>query len=85
MLIQHQSIKRVKSVKRATNLSLSSDVLDTAKALNINLSKVCDAYLREYLRQVQAERWREEHAAFISAYNETLASEGLPLESWRAF
>jgi antitoxin CcdA len=74
-----------RSAKRATNLSLSCDVLDAAKALNINVSQVCDAYLREYLRQAQAQRWREEHADFVSAYNETVEAEGLPLESWRAF
>ena len=30
--------------KRATNLSLSTDVLEAAKDLEINLSQVCDNY-----------------------------------------
>ncbi|GHU26118.1 hypothetical protein AGMMS50256_02580 [Betaproteobacteria bacterium] len=38
-------------------------------------SQTCDA---------QVERlWREEHAAFIAAYNETLRNEGLPLDEWK--
>ena len=32
--------------KRATNLTLSCDTLEVAKRLKINLSQVCDDYLR---------------------------------------
>ena len=73
------------SGKRATNLSLSVDVLDAAKALDINLSQVCDSYLRKLVREEQARRWREAHADFIAAYNSTLEAEGLPLDEWRSF
>lgn len=73
------------AAKRATNLSLSTDVLEAARQLNINVSQVCDAYLREVVRQEQARRWREEHAEFIAAYNATVAAEGLPLDEWRTF
>jgi post-segregation antitoxin (ccd killing protein) len=45
--------------KRATNLSLSSDVLDAAKQLEINISQVCDNYLREFVRREQE---RNHHA-----------------------
>jgi len=73
------------SPRRATNLSLSLDVLEAAKALNINLSQTCDAHLRKVVNEEHARRWREEHADFISAYNEMLAAEGLPLEEWKTF
>ena len=71
--------------KRATNLSLSSDVLEAAKDLQINISQVCDNYLRELVRREQERRWREEHADFIAAYNATVEAEGLPLDEWRNF
>jgi antitoxin CcdA len=71
--------------KRATNLSLSADVVDAAKALQINLSQVCDSYLREWVQREQERRWREEHAAFMAAYNATIEAEGLPLNAWRSF
>jgi antitoxin CcdA len=71
--------------KKATNLSLSIDVLDAAKQLHINVSKVCDAYLREVVRLEQSRVWKEQHAEFMSAYNSTVEKEGLPLEKWRAF
>jgi antitoxin CcdA len=46
---------------------------------------VCDAHLREIVRLEQARRWRNEHAGFINAYNETIENEGLPLDEWRSF
>lgn len=71
--------------KRATNLSLSSDVLEAAKQLQINISQVCDSYLREFVRLEQERNWRAEHADFIAAYNATIQAEGLPLDEWRSF
>ena len=73
------------SGKRAINLSLSSDVLDAAKHLAINISQVCDSHLREMVRREQARKWRVDHAEFIAAYNATIEAEGLPLDEWRSF
>ena len=72
-------------LKRATNLTLSADVLDAAKALELNISQVCDNYLRQMVTQEQERRWRIEHADFIAAYNATIEAEGLPLDQWRTF
>jgi len=73
------------SVKRATNLSLSADVLEGAKQLNINISQVCDNHLREVVRREQGRKWRLEHADFIAAYNTSIEAEGLPLDEWKSF
>ena len=73
------------SGKRAANLTLSAEVLDAAKQLNLNISKLCDAYLQTYVKEEQARRWREEHAAFVAVYNDTVAAEGLPLDEWKTF
>ena len=71
--------------KRAVNLSLSSDVLEAAKRLDINVSQICDQHLREVVRQEQERQWRAEHADFVAAYNTTVDTEGLPLAEWRSF
>ena len=73
------------SAKRATNLTLSADVLEAARHLEINISKVCDSHLREVVRREQERRWRKEHADFIVAYNATVEAESLPLDEWRSF
>jgi antitoxin CcdA len=83
-----QTTRRARTVlpgKRATNLSLSSDVLEAAKDLEINISQVCDNYLRDLVRREQERKWRADHADFIAAYNATVDAEGLPLDEWRSF
>ena len=71
--------------KRATNLTLSTEVLADAKALGINISKACDLHLRELVRKEKEARWKAEHADFIQAYNQCVAEECLPLDAWRTF
>jgi len=71
--------------KKATNITLSADVLGDAKALGINLSQACDQFLRELVRQERERRWQADNAEFIAAYNRMLETEGLPLDEWRGF
>jgi antitoxin CcdA len=75
----------VNATKKATNITLSSDVLAEAKALGINISQSCDQFLRELVRNERERRWQQDNADFIAAYNQTVADEGLPLDSWRSF
>ena len=70
--------------KRATNLSLSEDVLADARELNINLSQACEQHLRTLIREERERRWLAEHADFVAAYNATVA-QGLPLDEWKTF
>ena len=71
--------------KKATNITLSSDVLSEAKALGINISQTCDQFLRELVRKERERRWQQDNAAFIDAYNQVVEDEGLPLDEWRSF
>lgn len=73
------------SPRRAANLSLSADVLDAAKTLGINVSQVCDAYLREVVRGEQERLFRSQYADYIATYNQNLEKEGLALAQWRSF
>ena len=84
-IVMATRVRSAPSGKRAINLSLSVDVLDAAKQLNINVSQVCDSYLRGIVRLEQERRWRAEHADFIAAYNAIIDAEGLPLDEWRSF
>ncbi len=72
-------------LKKATNITLSVDVLNEAKALGINISQTCDQYLRELVKIERERRWQQDNAEFIAAYNQTVEQEGLPLEQWQSF
>ncbi|MBI4755883.1 MAG: type II toxin-antitoxin system CcdA family antitoxin [Betaproteobacteria bacterium] len=71
--------------KKATNITLSADVLREAKALGINISQACDEFLRERVRREQERRWQADNAEFIAAYNRVVEEQGLPLADWRGF
>ena len=71
--------------KKATNITLSADVLAEAKLYGINISQTCDAHLREVVRREREAAWLRENAGFIAAYNETVEQEGLPLDQYRTF
>ena len=72
-------------LKKATNITLSADVLADAKAFGINISQACDGFLRARVKQERERRWLSENAAFIEEYNKTLDAEGLPLDQYRSF
>lgn len=71
--------------KKATNLSINSDLLRQAKELNINLSQTVEQILSGVVREAKQQKWRADHAEFIAAYNKRLEAEGLPLEQYRTF
>lgn len=71
--------------KKATNLTINSDLLEKAKAYKINLSKSFEAYLAGLVRQKQAERWLEENNEAIEAFNERVEKQGLFGDTFRRF
>ncbi len=73
------------AVKKASNLSINSDLLKKAKALNINLSATLEAALKVKVKELQAQKWLEENQASISAYNESVEKEGVFSDGLRSF
>lgn len=71
--------------KKATNLSINSDLLRQAKELNINLSQQVEGYLSELVRKAKEQQWLAENADAIAAYNEGVERDGLPLAQYRTF
>jgi antitoxin CcdA len=87
-MIIHDNIRtynKEKSLKKATNLTLNTEVLAEAKKLGINISKAYDAFLESLVRQEKERLWKLENAKFISEYNQITDEEGLPLDKWRSF
>jgi antitoxin CcdA len=73
------------SPKRATNLTLNAKVLDTAKALGMNVSATVDKLLMEAVTKAYWERWNEDNQQAIADYNSRIEREGLPLAKYRSF
>jgi antitoxin CcdA len=71
--------------KKATNLSINSDLLRQAKELNINLSQQVEGYLSEVVRKAKEQQWLAENADAIAAYNERIEKDGVFSEGLRRF
>lgn len=71
--------------KKATNLSINSDLLLKARELKINLSATLEQALVERIKQKQREAWRIENAKAIAAYNLFVEDEGVFSDELRSF
>jgi antitoxin CcdA len=74
-----------KAKKKATNLSINSDLLKQAKECNINLSSTLEATLEEKIRKEKIKKWQEENKEFIEAYNTRIERDGVFGEEYRCF
>jgi antitoxin CcdA len=71
--------------KKATNLSINSDLLRQAKELNINLSQKVEQYLSEVVREAKQQQWLTENQEAIAAYNERIEANGVFSDGLRKF
>ena len=74
-----------RSPKRATNLSLNAKVLETARALGMNVSQTVDGLLAQEVERRYWELWNERNRDGVEAYNARIAKHGLPLAKYRSF
>lgn len=77
--------RRSAAPKRPTNISLSSDLIDEAKKLEINISQACEAGLQTQVRKARAEKWIEENREAIEYWNAWVEEHGIPLAEYRQF
>lgn len=79
------SRKAVSATRRATNLSLDSALIESAKELGINISRACERGLAEQISEERGKRWLAENQAAIEGWNRYVEEHGLPLEKHRLF
>lgn len=72
-------------VKKATNLSISAELLERARQHDINLSATLEAALQQLLRDKEREQWRTENREAIAAYNSRVEQQGVFSDGARAF
>jgi antitoxin CcdA len=73
------------AAKRAANVSVRRDLLDAARAANINLSATLERALSEALKNAQREQWKNENREAIAAHNDFMAEHGVFSDGLRSF
>ena len=71
--------------KKATNLSINSDLLRKARELDINLSSALEQALEQIVKGRLCEQWLEENRAAIESYNEYVDENGVFSDGVRGF
>jgi antitoxin CcdA len=67
------------------NLTLDSDVAETARALGLNMSRLAEAAIIAAAKVERNRLWRAENQAAIATYADEVARDGLPLARFRSF
>lgn len=71
--------------KRAANVSVRSDLLDSAREAGLNLSATLETALEHALAEEKRKRWREENREAIATYNEHVEKHGTFSDDVRGF
>ncbi|MEX2132168.1 MAG: type II toxin-antitoxin system CcdA family antitoxin [Pseudohongiellaceae bacterium] len=71
--------------KKATNLSINSDLLVKAKAKGINLSAVLEQALTEKLLTTEGDNWVRVNENAIKAYNAFVDEQGCLSDEFKEF
>lgn len=71
--------------KKSANLSINSDLLQQAKALKINLSKLLEERLAETIASQKESLWIKENKEAIEEYNERVSQNGAFSDRLRRF
>ena len=72
-------------VRRPTNLSLDSALVEEARSFGINVSRACEEGLDRAVREERRRRWIEQNREAMEASNAYVAEHGLPLAKYRMF
>ena len=71
--------------KKATNLSINSDLLKKAKELKINISNSLEKTLIELIKEKEIKNWEVKNKTSINSYNKRVAQKGTFSDDVRSF
>lgn len=71
--------------KKATNLSINSDLLVKARELKVNLSATLEQALAAKVREAERANWKKANSEAIKALNELADKNGLFSDAFREF
>lgn len=73
------------AVRQPANLSIDSQLMQEAKALDVNVSRAAEAGIAEAVAAEKSRLWKLENRATLEAWNEYVERNGLPLAQFRQF
>lgn len=77
--------RRKRGSRRATNVSLSAELIDEARSLDINVSQACEKGLAAEVKKAREDKWIADNWEAIQYWNDYVAKNGLPLAKYRMF
>ena len=72
-------------IRKATNLSLDSQLLAEARSLKVNLSRAAEEGIRSAVVQSRSQLWQAENREALDSSNEFVDRNGVPLGHLRQF
>ena len=82
MRMKHAHSK-TRALRKATNVSLRADLVEQARALQINLSRELEARLEVLVKESRAAQWRKDNQRAIAAYSKYVEKHGIWNEEHR--
>ena len=76
---------RFEGPKKATNVSLSADLVEEAKRLGLNVSEACQSGLAAEVKKAREAAWKEENRAAIESWNDYIRKNGMPYDQYRQY
>ena len=74
-----------KAPKKATNLSIDSNLLKKARELNINLSATLEQTLIKTIKVAQQKKWKKLNKSAVNTYNKHVEQHGVFSKNLRDF
>jgi len=71
--------------KKATNLTIRTELLEAAKSYKINLSQTLEVALAVEVKKRREVEWLEQNQGAINAYNRHVEKHGLFSDRFRTF
>jgi len=70
--------------RKRLNITVREDIIEDARAMDLNISEAAEAGLLAALRKAREEAWLRENADAIRAHNERVERDGLLLKPYWA-
>ena len=72
----HTRTENSQSKRRSINLTISEDVIKTAKSLKLNASKAAEVGIQNAIKKAQEQQWLAENRDSLQAHNKRIEKFG---------